>query len=271
MKLAFMNESHPLEFLPVVVILCRPETSRNIGAVCRAMANNDCADLRIAGNKSDYDEQEILRLALHADTIWKNARFFEPSVSGLEQAAADCGIIAGTTRRMGEKRKSWGMTPEEFSEFAWNAPPGRIGIVFGNERTGLTDEELNICSVALNIPSSRSFPSLNLSHAVQIVCYTLFRTYSPRKYGYERIPYAEVSATAEMINGYLCNIGLFRHGGKEDNIRFFRELIARAGLSVREVRHFANLFKKVCYIKCQDAGVGQPQPPLLKTPPDPDS
>ena len=42
--------------LPVAVILCRPEISRNIGAVCRSMANNNCADLRIVGNKNDYDE-----------------------------------------------------------------------------------------------------------------------------------------------------------------------------------------------------------------------
>jgi len=237
--------------LPVAVILCRPEISRNIGAVCRAMANNDCTDLRIVGNKTDYDEQEILRLAIHAEAIWRNARFFEASIDGLKASVADCSIIAGTTRRMGEKRKSWGMTPEEFAASAWGASGGLTGIVFGNERTGLTDEELNICSLALNIPSSNGFPSLNLSHAVQIVCYTLFRTYSPRKYGYERIPYTEITAVSEHINDYLCKIGLFQHGGKEDNIRFFQEIIGRAGLSVTEARYFENLFRKLCYLKCR--------------------
>lgn len=252
--------------LPAAVILCRPEISRNIGAVCRAMANNDCHDLRIIGNKEDYDEPEILRLAIHADAIWHNVRFFEPSVDGLKAAVADCSLVAGTTRRMGEKRKSWGMTPEEFTAFAWTNAKGYIGIVFGNERTGLTDEELQVCSVAVNIPSSDAFPSLNLSHAVQLVCYTLFRTYSPHKYGYERIPYTEITAAAAHINDYLCTIGLFKHGGKEDNIRFFQEIIARAGLSVREARYLENLFKKMCYIKGQYDRSVLPETSVQETP-----
>ena len=248
-----MKCSSPTHTIPVAIILCRPEISRNIGAVCRAMANNDCTDLRIVGNKADYDEQEVLRLAIHAGSIWQHARFFAPSIAGLQEAVADCSIAAGTTRRVGEKRKSWGMTPEEFASFSATGGEGLTGIVFGNERTGLTDEELNVCSAAVNIPSSPVFPSLNLSHAVQIVCYTLFRAHSPRKYGYQRIPYTEITAMSEHINQYLCTIGLFKHGGKEDNIRFFQEMIARAGLSAGEARYFENLFKKLCYIKCQNA------------------
>ena len=266
-----MKCSSPTHTIPVAIILCRPEISRNIGAVCRAMANNDCTDLRIVGNKADYDEQEVLRLAIHAGRIWQHARFFTPSTDGLKEALSDCSIAAGTTRRVGEKRKSWGMTPEEFAPFASTAGEGRTGIVFGNERTGLTDEELNVCSVALNIPSSAVFPSLNLSHAVQIVCYTLFRAYSPRKYGYQRIPYTEITAMSEHINQYLCTIGLFKHGGKEDNIRFFQELIARAGLSAREARYFKNLFQKLCYIKCQNTADRLQANPLLQISPDQDN
>ena len=257
--------------LPVAVILCRPEISRNIGAVCRAMANNECYDLRIVGHKHEYDEQEILRLAIHAGAIWQNARFFEPTISGLKASVADCGIIAGTTRRIGEKRKSWGMTPEEFTSFAWSASGGLTGLVFGNERTGLTDEELNVCSVAVNIPSAPSFPSLNLSHAVQIVCYTLFRTYSLRKYGYERISYTEITSVSQYINSCLCSIGLFKHAGKEDNIRFFQEIIARAGLSVREARYLEKLFKKLCYIKCQNVADTVPEQSLPQIPLVPDN
>ena len=257
--------------LPVAVILCRPEISRNIGAVCRSMANNNCSDLRIVGNKKDYDETEILRLAIHAGAIWQKARFFEPSIEGLTASVADCCIVAGTTRRVGEKRKSWGMTPEDFASFSLNTAEGLTGIVFGNERTGLTDEELNVCSVAINIPSAPDFPSLNLSHAVQIVCYTLFRTYSPRKYGYERIPYTRVTAAAEHINKCLCKMGLFKHAGKEDNMRFFQEIIARAGLSAREARYLEELFQKLCYVKCRNAAEKVPEIPSQQISPAPNN
>lgn len=266
-----MDTPTPQQRIPVAVILCRPEISRNIGAVCRAMANNNCTDLRIAGNREDYDENEILRLAIHAGTIWQNARFFEPSITGLKTSVADCCIIAGTTRRVGEKRKSWGMTPEDFASFSFNTAEGLTGLVFGNERTGLTDEELNVCSVAVNIPSAVDFPSLNLSHAVQIVCYTLFRAYSPRKYGYERIPYTRVTSAAEHINRCLCNMGLFKHAGKEDNIRFFKEIIARAGLSVREARYLEELFQKLCYVKCRNAAEKEQEKSLPQTQPAPNN
>ena len=266
-----MSTSTSQERLPIAVILCRPEISRNIGAVCRSMANNNCSDLRIVGNKNDYDEEEILRLAIHAGEIWQKAHFFEPSIEGLKASVADCSIVAGTTRRVGEKRKSWGMTPEDFASFSFNTAGGCTGIVFGNERTGLTDEELNVCSVAINIPSAPDFPSLNLSHAVQIVCYTLFRAYSPRKYGYERIPYTQVTAAAEHINSCLCNMGLFRYAGKEDNIRFFQEILARAGLSAREARYLEELFQKLCYVKCRNAAGAIREPPLTQRPPVPDN
>lgn len=266
-----MGTSTSQQRLPIAVILCRPEISRNIGAVCRAMANNNCADLRIVGNKADYDEEEIFRLAIHAGTIWQRARFFEPSITGLKAAVADCCIAAGTTRRVGEKRKAWGMTPEDFASFSFNTAGGLTAIVFGNERTGLTDEELNICSVAVNIPSAADFPSLNLSHAVQIVCYTLFRAYSPRKYGYERIPSMRIISVAEHINDCLCKMGLFKHAGKENNTRFFQEIIARAGLSAREARYLEELFQKLCYVKCRNAEEKEPERPLLQTPPAPDN
>jgi len=266
-----MSSSTPQQRLPVAVILCRPEISRNIGAVCRSMANNNCSDLRIVGNKNDYDEEEILRLAIHAGAVWQHVRFFEPSIAGLKASVTDCCIVAGTTRRVGEKRKSWGMTPEDFASFSFNMAEGRTGIVFGNERTGLTDEELNVCSVAVNIPSAPDFPSLNLSHAVQIVCYTLFRAYSPRKYGYERIPYTRVTSAAEHINNCLCKMGLFKHAGKEENIRFFQEIIARAGLSAREARYVEELFQKLCYVKCRNAAETAQETSLLQTPPVPDN
>lgn len=266
-----MSTSTSQERLPIAVILCRPEISRNIGAVCRSMANNNCSDLRIIGNKKDYDEEEILRLAIHAGTIWQQARFFEPSIMGLKASVADCCIVAGTTRRIGEKRKSWDTTPEDFASFSFNTAEGLTGLVFGNERTGLTDEELNVCSVAINIPSAPDFPSLNLSHAVQIVCYTLFRAYSPRKYGYERIPYTRVTSTSEHINDCLCKMGLFKHAGKEDNIRFFQEIIARAGLSAREARYLEELFQKLCYVKCRNAEGTVQEMPLLQTPPVPNN
>ena len=156
----------------VVIILDHPEESRNIGAACRAMANNDISELRIVGKKEDYDIEHIHVLAIHAGGIFDRARFY----SSIKEATADCTVCAGTTRRRGKKRGKLYL-PEEFAQQIDGATEGgaKIAVVFGNERTGLTDEQLDQCTCGVTIPSSQGFGSLNLSHAVQIMCYHLFR------------------------------------------------------------------------------------------------
>lgn len=235
--------------LPCVIVLCRPEESRNIGSVCRAMKNMRCVQLRIVGEKKDFDETQVKTLAVHAPEIWEGAEFFPPSVEGLKQALADCSIAAGTTRRMGQKRKSWGMTPEQFASFAASHENGLAAAVFGNERTGLTDEELECCTLALNIPSSPDFPSLNLSHAVQVVSYSLFRAFETRGRGYQPISLERLNALSENLSGHLSHIGLYRHSGKEENERLLTGILSRAALSEGEAAHLEALFQRIAYIK----------------------
>ena len=160
----------------IVIVLDHPDESRNIGAACRAMANNDLSELRIVGNKSDYDIEHIHVLAIHAGGIFDKAQFF----TSITEATKDCSICAGTTRRRGKKRGKL-LLPEEFADIADNitgastVPGGKVAVIFGNERTGLTDEQLDECNLGVTIPSSDNFGSLNLSHAVQIMSYHLFR------------------------------------------------------------------------------------------------
>ena len=160
--------------MEVIVVLCRAETAANVGAVCRVMANCGLVRLRIVGDANIYNETEVLTLALHARGIWDNAEFFPATVDGLKKATSDCHAVFATTRRIGAKRKHAGMQPDDFVKLCVCENYEKVALVFGNERTGLTDEEVAICSHAINIPSSPSYPSYNLSHAVLILAYTLF-------------------------------------------------------------------------------------------------
>ena len=145
----------------IVIVLSHPEESRNVGAVCRAMANNGISTLRIIGRREDFDDERVRILAIHAACIWENARFFE----SITEATADCVFAAGTTRRRGKKRKGKLLLPEEFANLAAQAAGekagkgGKVAAVFGNERTGLTDEELLECTLGVTIPSCSDFAS----------------------------------------------------------------------------------------------------------------
>ncbi len=226
----------------IAIILCRPEESRNIGSVCRAMANCGIHDLRIVGKREDFDDERVRILAIHADKIWENARFY----GSITEASADCTCAAATTRRRGKSRKGKLLLPEEFvsSLSGTAATAGKTAVVFGNERTGLTDSEVDECTIGITIPTSDEFPSLNLSHAVQIICYELFRTQNESYTGYTPINLERLDSCVEKICDNLKNIGFFKITGRPEMERFWRGILSRAALSEGEAQYIEKTFNK---------------------------
>ena len=228
----------------VVIILCRPEESRNVGAVCRAMANNSLKTLRIVGKKQDFDEERVRILAIHAAPIWENAEFFD----SITEAAKDCVLCAGTTRRRGKKRGKL-LLPEEFADTASPITQnGKIAVVFGNERTGLEEDELDECTMGVTIPSSPEFGSLNLSHAVQIISYHLYRKELSEKGKISRgsVPVSldRLGKTVSEIADDLQKIGFFKVTGRPDMEKFWTDILSRAALSESEAAYIEKIFDK---------------------------
>lgn len=228
-----------MDLQKISIVLVRPEESRNIGSVCRAMANSGISDLRIVGNKPDYDEEKIRVLAIHAYSLWESAKFFQ----SINEAVADCTIAAGTTRRRGKKRKGKLLFPEEFAVLAARAD-GKTAVIFGNERTGLTDDELEQCTVGVTIPVSEKFASLNLSHAVQIMCYTLFRESRPHESGYTPLPLSRIDETVQSVTDSLAQIGFFKVAGRHDMEKFWRAVLSRAAVTESEAKYIEKIFDK---------------------------
>ncbi len=246
----------------IVIVLDHPDESRNIGAACRAMANNDISELRIVGDKANYDIEHIHVLAIHAGPIFDKAKFY----NSITEATADCSICAGTTRRRGKKRGKL-LLPEEFAEMAddiTGAPAGstvvstgsptttsgaKVAVIFGNERTGLTDEQLDECNLGVTIPSSDNFGSLNLSHAVQIMSYHLFRKALTQKKGeyrgYTPLTLERIDKTVGTITDNMQKIGFFKMPGREDMENFWRSILSRASLSEGEAQYLEKTFSKM--------------------------
>ena len=230
----------------IYIVLDHPDECRNIGSACRAMANNDITHLRIVGKKEDYDTEKVHILAIHASYIYDNAEFFD----SITEATADCTIAAGTTRRRGKKRKGKLLLPEEFAITAeqitgsQDSNGGNVAVVFGNERTGLTDPQLEECTVGVTIPSSNTFSSLNLSHAVQIICYHLFRQQKNYLTGYTPLSLERIDTTVEVISSSLQQIGFFTLNGKPEMENFWRGICSRAALSESEAQYIEKIFTK---------------------------
>ena len=218
---------HSMNLNNIVVVLSRPEESRNIGSVCRAMANCGIKTLRIIQDKKNIDEEKVRVLAIHAAEIYEKAEFF----SSITDAVKDCTIAAATTRRKGKKRKGKLLLPEEFCSIAENSD-GKIAIVFGNERTGLEDSEIDECTLAVTIPSSDEFGSLNL------------RAANPKLKGYTPLTMERLDSSVEVILSSLEDIGFFKVAGKNDMKLFWRNILSRAALSEGEAQYLEKTFSK---------------------------
>ena len=208
------------------------------------MANNGLKNLRIVGKKQDFDEERVRILAIHAAPIWEKAEFFD----SITDAAKDCVLCAGTTRRRGKKRGKL-LLPEELSETVSPITnDGKIAVVFGNERTGLEEEELDECTMGVTIPSSAEFGSLNLSHAVQIISYHLFRKSleEGKKISRGSVPVSleRLDKTVREIADSLQKIGFFKVTGRPDMEKFWTDLLSRAAISESEAVYIEKVFDK---------------------------
>ena len=227
------------------VVLARPQDSRNVGAVCRAMKTMGLRSLYVTGG-SEINRQEAGPLALHADDMLDGMR----RTPRLEDAVADCALVAGFSRRQGKWRKYHNYTPRQFGRMITKRRSGAVALVFGNEASGLSDEELAVCNVAVTIPTSPAFPSLNLSHAVQIAVYEIYQAimFPKDKALYSPVTSAEIAELCGVIGDSLSSIGFFHVVPPEDMVRFFRDIFARAGLSTGEAERMANIFEKIAGI-----------------------
>lgn len=152
----------------VKVVLVGTSHSGNIGSAARAMKVMGLKHMVLVDPQCEVDAQAIA-LAAGASDIALNARVVE----NLEQAVEDCGLVVGTSAR--SRTLEWPMLdPRECGEkFAQEGLHHKVAIVFGRERTGLTNEELQKCHYHVAIPANPEYSSLNLAMAVQTLCYEI--------------------------------------------------------------------------------------------------
>lgn len=232
----------------VVVVLSRPSEPGNVGAVCRAMKNMGLSRLRIVAPETPggvLDEQVVRARAVHAFDVYEGAGFH----GDLRSAIADCALAVGTTRRRGRKRKDFSLSPRELARVL-RERPGPAAVVFGNERTGLDAGELSLCSLAAHIPADGAFPSLNLSHAVQIFAYEFFLELGlPGEWkgtaGWIPIGAAEQDRLAGTVADCLESAGFYKQAGRPEQERLFRDIFARAGVTLDESRYLEAIFRKL--------------------------
>ncbi len=139
----------------------------NIGAVARAMKNFGLRDLRIVSPRDGWPNQKADSVAVEAVSILRKAEIYED----LGSAISDLEYIYATTATKRYMNKDYVSSNNLYEDLPQNS---KIGFLFGRESSGLTNEEIVMSNKILTIETGEEFSSLNLSHAVSIICYELF-------------------------------------------------------------------------------------------------
>jgi TrmH family RNA methyltransferase len=152
------------------IVLVAPSHPGNIGAAARAMKNMSLEELVLV-NPRQFPHPEASARASGADDVLAAARV----VPSLSEALAGCGYVAATTSRDRDQYFRVVDVREAASRLVAESKTAPAAVLFGSERNGLTNEDLEYAHALIRIPASPAYASLNLAMAVQLVAYELYR------------------------------------------------------------------------------------------------
>ncbi len=223
------------------VILVRPEKPENIGLVARCMKNTGFRNLRVVGEKR-LNEKSYLT-ARHAYDILENAHFF----STLETATEDLQLVLASTSK---KRKNFRLySLDEVIEKLFSFPSvTSIGILFGNERTGLTSRELLCANFCFRIPQASLQPSYNLASSVLLTLFEIFK--NSEKYREQPnfeipLPRKSQEECIHLILEKLGKRGFIHETNRRQMTERIHELLGRLAISEKDRSLLLALFSKL--------------------------
>ena len=221
----------------VRIVLMETTHPGNIGAAARAMKTMGLSDLRLV-NPLRFPDEEAEARASGAEDVLAAARV-EPS---LEVAVRGCVRVVGTSAR--PRKLAWPeKDPRQCGEAMLHAAAdGPVALVFGRERTGLTNAELDRCTEVVIIPANPHYSSLNLGAAVQVLSYELRMAALEGRTSTERSPEAPPASHEDLERLYrhleaaLDSSGFLDRHNPQHLMRRLRRLYARASLDYNEVQ-----------------------------------
>ncbi len=236
-----MNEP---DITNITVILNNPRYPENIGAAARCCKNMGISSLRLV-NPERLDMGKIHKMATHeALDIVEQMRIYQE----LPEALQDLHFIAGTTARTGRKRRPTHFPGEIAAKIASFNPEIRTGLLFGSEKWGLKNEELDLCSSVVLIPTSK-FSSINLAQSVMILCYEIFMAKSSCQVVPRPRPasFREMEGMYNHLHGVFEQIGLFQKQTPAYWMRNARRLFNGKNITAKDVKMVRGFLRQVSW------------------------
>jgi len=226
----------------ITIVLKGPKFPGNVGSAARCAMNMGIGKMIVVGNR-ELDGEAVRQMATHvAKEIVDGIRHCDT----LDEALAGFSWVVGTTARHGSGRGPV-VSPRRMAEIVVGlSQQNRIALLFGPEDTGLTNDDLRFCQTLVTIPTV-GFKSLNLSHAVMVICYDLLVARMEKDSGF-----APKLASAKELEGMyaklketLLAIGFLLPDNPDHWMMHLRRLFSRTTLLAREVKILRGICRQI--------------------------
>ena len=226
----------------IYFILVRPQMGENIGSVARAIKNFNIKHLRIVNPRCHWPNQQALSTCVGAKDILKSTKVY----NSIEKSIGDLDIIFASTSRIRRINKKIISILDLKSKVKKKR---KIGILFGPEASGLSNDEISYADYLVKIPTNKNFSSLNLSHSAIIFCFEIFQYFSNKKPIYKSGYKSSVAKKSgvnkflRFIVGRLDKKGFLQPDHKRKSmIRNISNIFHRINLSEQEIRILQGIF-----------------------------
>lgn len=228
----------------ISIILIRTKHPGNLGSAARAMFNMGIDHLTLVAPQCTIND-ESYRLAKGGKNILDSAR----TCRSLKSALRGLRFVVGTTGKSGGYRAAARSLRSFAPRIIDYAARQKVGIIFGPEDTGLTDDDLRFCQALIRIPTHRRGPSINLAQAVMLVCYELYtaslaRDPSPVP---KLAPVQQVEAMYDQLQESLLKIGFLQPQNARHMMFALRRMLGRAGLESSDVGILRGIARQIAW------------------------
>ena len=228
----------------IELILIGPRRQENLGAIARVMKNFDFESLVLINPKCKIGITAY-KVAKHAEDVLKKSKIKDFSY------LKKFDYLIGTTSRLGTDynmpRSPIG--PEQLAEkiLKLDFKKLKIGILIGREGDGLNNDEINLCDILVTIPASKEYPTMNISHAVSIILYELFKKISVIKSN-SHIGFAtgkDKEIIMDYINCVLDKMEFSTAEKRETQRKLWKRVFGKATLTKREAFAVMGFLRKL--------------------------
>ena len=230
----------------ICFLLVKPQLPENIGFCARGLKNFGFKNLDLVSPKESWPNKKAIATSVGANDILKKTKVY----SSVKEAINKYDIVYASSARIRDINKRH-LSFNKFIKSIKKNKNKKIGIIFGPEASGLSNEDIAFSNYIFKIPANKRFESINLSHSVILICFEIFKNFKISYFKKDKnlndiITKKKLNTFLNFIENRLEKKGFFSPAEKKKIMLInLRNIFGRTQLSSKELRILSSVFSKL--------------------------